>query len=86
MISNGEAITDFFNEVKADGAALGNHDLDFGRAFLEKFMQDRKDSLFLSANLQSRTKGKDFLPEQKGTRIYTFKSGLKLGVIGLITL
>lgn len=79
-------MTDFFNEVKVDGAAVGNHDLDFGRAFLEKFMQDRKDSLFLSANLESSTKGKDFLPHDKSTKIYTFKSGLKLGIIGLITL
>lgn len=45
-----------------------------------------KDSPNLAANLRSEKNKVDFLPKQKSSQLYTFESGIKIGVIGLATL
>jgi 2',3'-cyclic-nucleotide 2'-phosphodiesterase (5'-nucleotidase family) len=86
-ISNGKIINEFFDQAHVDGAAIGNHDLDYGPAFLKNYMSERStQSVFLAANLRSKTNGENFLPNSKATKIYTLKSGIKVGVIGLMTI
>jgi 2',3'-cyclic-nucleotide 2'-phosphodiesterase (5'-nucleotidase family) len=43
-------------------------------------------SVFVAANLRSNINGENFLPNSKATKIYTLKSGIKVGVIGLMTI
>ena len=76
---------EFFNLMEVNGSAIGNHEFDFGPSFLLPYMKKKK-SLSLAANLISEKGEKNFLPSQKSSTIYTFKNGIKLGVIGLSTI
>lgn len=42
IISNGTMINDFFNIIKVNTSAIGNHEFDFGPDFLKRFMKDRR--------------------------------------------
>ena len=46
-------MNDFFNEIKVDSSAIGNHEFDFGSNFLLYYLMNRKNSLNLAANLKS---------------------------------
>ena len=85
LISSGKIMNDFFNLMEVNGSAIGNHEFDFGPSFLFPFMKG-KDSPNLAANLRSEKDESNFLPQQKSSTIYTFKNGIKLGVIGLSTI
>lgn len=50
LISRGEIISDFFNEINLTAGAIGNHEFDFGPAFLQNYMRKRK-APFLAANV-----------------------------------
>ena len=45
-----------------------------------------KDAPNLAANLRSEKNKVDFLPKQKSSQLFTFESGIKIGVIGLATM
>jgi 2',3'-cyclic-nucleotide 2'-phosphodiesterase (5'-nucleotidase family) len=34
LVSSGEIMNDFYNSMKVDSSAIGNHEFDFGRKFL----------------------------------------------------
>lgn len=78
-------MNDYFGLQKLNASAIGNHEFDFGPEFLFPFMK-AKDGPILAANLRSEKGEKDFLPNQKESQIFTFASGIKIGVIGLATL
>ena len=84
LISSGKIMNDFFNLMEVNGSAIGNHEFDFGPSFLLPFMS-AKNSPNLAANLRSEKGESDFLPKQKSSTIFSFKNGIKLGVIGLST-
>lgn len=77
-------MNDFYGLSRVDGSAIGNHEFDFGPTFLFPFMSS-KDSYNLAANLRSEKGEKDFLPRQTSSQMFSFASGIKIGVIGLIT-
>ena len=78
-------MNDFYGLLEVNGSAIGNHEFDFGPDFLLPFMSS-KDSPNLAANLRSEKGQVDFLPNQKSSQLYSFASGIKIGVIGLATL
>lgn len=45
-----------------------------------------KDGPILAANLRSENNKTNFLPKQQASQMYSFASGIKIGVIGLATL
>jgi 2',3'-cyclic-nucleotide 2'-phosphodiesterase (5'-nucleotidase family) len=73
----------FYDIMKLDGAAIGNHEFDFGYSFAADFLNDRNSSN-LAANIKSGNQT-EFLPKQRISRMFTFKNGIKIGIIGLIT-
>lgn len=84
-LSNGSIITDFFNHMKVDGSAIGNHEWDNGQAYLN----DRLSSAsweYLAANIVKNSTNKpEFLPQTKVAKL--IQVGIvKLGVIGLSTI
>ena len=79
-------MNDYFNEMRVDGSAVGNHEFDFGQGFLFPYWLGRNDGSWnLAANLKSEIGEQEFLPHQKNAWLYTLESGIKLGVIGLTT-
>ena len=86
LISSGKIMNEFYNELKVDASALGNHEFDFGPAFLLNYLSDRvNSSVLLTANLRNEKNESQFLPLQQPSKIFTMKNGLKIGVIGLVT-
>lgn len=77
-------MTDFYKTLNLQGSSIGNHEFDFGPAFLDNYLAT-KGSPSLAANLLSETGETSFLPNTKETEIYDL-DGIKLGVIGLSTL
>jgi 2',3'-cyclic-nucleotide 2'-phosphodiesterase (5'-nucleotidase family) len=41
LVSSGQIMNDYFNEVAVDGSALGNHEFEFGPRVLFDFMENR---------------------------------------------
>ncbi len=84
-ISNGSIITDFFNAIKLNGSAIGNHEWDYGQPYLYKRLESAEWT-YLAANIvNNKTNATDFLPNTKTARL--LKVGkVKLGVIGLTTI
>lgn len=90
MLSEGNIMKDYYNYVKLDGIAIGNHEFDYG---VEKLKDHIKDEKFptLCANLYDKSKKKyvwDGLCENvKPYEIYTLGTNpeIKIGVIGLAT-
>lgn len=87
---NNDEMKDYYNYVKLDGIAIGNHEFDYG---VEKLKDHIKDEKFptLCANLYDKSKKKyvwDGLCENvKPYEIYTLGTNpeIKIGVIGLAT-
>lgn len=87
LISQGKIMNDFYDAIGLQGQAIGNHEFDFGPDFLLPFYNSKQDqSIVLGANLRSERNQAEFLPKQKLSHIYTFPSGIKIGVIGLSTI
>jgi 5'-nucleotidase len=86
-LGGGAPMVDFFNLLKLNGAAIGNHEFDFGLPNLRARMQQAHYP-YLAANIVDKDSGKlaDF-PNTLPHTIYTVgDSGLKVGVLGLSTL
>jgi 5'-nucleotidase len=95
--SEGEAAIRFFNQLKVDAAAIGNHDFDFGPIGLHTVVESAgEDSLgvlkkcmrqahfpFLAANIIEKSSGCP--PRWPNFSAFTIVSrrGIKVGVIGL---
>ena len=61
LISGGEIMNDFFNIMKLNGSAVGNHEFDFGPEFLFPYLQRRSTKNF-AANLRSEKGDENPLP------------------------
>jgi 2',3'-cyclic-nucleotide 2'-phosphodiesterase (5'-nucleotidase family) len=87
-LEGGAPLVDFFNLLKLDGAAIGNHEFDFGLPNLKKRMEQAHYP-YLAANIVDKNSGKlaDF-PNTLPHMIYSLgeNGALKVGVIGLSTL
>ena len=56
LVSSGEIINDYMNQVNVDSSAVGNHEFDFGPNFLFSYFNNRRDGSWnLAANVQSET-------------------------------
>lgn len=86
LISKGEIISTFFNEIGLTASTLGNHEFDYPKDFLFNYMNKRQ-APFLSANIfgEKGEPTKDFLPNIQPSKIFEVGSGIKIGVIGLTT-
>ena len=78
-------MNDFYDNIDLDGSAIGNHQFDFGPNFLFPFMAS-KEAPNLAANIRSERNQDVFLPNQETSHLYEFKSGIRIGVIGLSTI
>lgn len=85
LISNGKIMNDFYDAIGLQGQAIGNHEFDFGPQILLPYYSS-KESVVLAANLRSQRGESQFLPRQKLSKLYSFSSGIKIGVIGLSTI
>lgn len=86
ILSNGEIITEFFNTIKFEGAAIGNHEFDFGMNFLRDRIESAKFE-YLSANIFN-DKDEDISKIFKNANTIKIHKldKVKIGVIGLATL
>lgn len=50
LISNGEILSTFYNEIGLTASTIGNHEFDFPQDFLHNYMKKRK-APFLSSNI-----------------------------------
>jgi len=82
-LTNGKLMMEFYNMLRPDAFAIGNHEWDKDEKWLEETMRTEVSD-FLSANLEARDKYKP-LPNRMSTKMFTFKNGIKIGTIGLIT-
>ena len=83
-ISKGQIMMDFFNEFEVEKSVFGNHEFDFGLDFLQNYMSLSKFDWVID-NVKNKTSGKYItFPNQKKSLIMEV-SGIKLGIIGLIT-
>ena len=83
-ISKAEIMDEFFNAVGLNASAIGNHEFDQKKPFLDHYLQKREAGS-LSANLRSENGEPDFLYKQKSTTVFEV-AGVRIGVVGLITL
>jgi 5'-nucleotidase len=84
-ISNGSIITDFFNEMKVNASAIGNHEWDYGQSFLYNRLSSASWE-YLAANIVKNSTNKpEFLPQTKVAKLVTVGK-VKLGIIGLSTI
>jgi 5'-nucleotidase len=87
-LEGGAPLVDFFNLMKLDGAAIGNHEFDFGLPNLKDRMKQAHYP-YLAANIVNKDSGKlaDF-PNTLPHMIYSLgeNGALKVGVLGLSTL
>ncbi len=84
-ISNGSIITDFFNAIKVNGSAIGNHEWDYGQPYLYKRLESA-NWVYLAANIINNvTSATEFLPNTKTARLLTVGK-VKVGIIGLSTI
>lgn len=86
LVSRGEILTAFFNEVGLTASAIGNHEFDFGGDFLFNYMRKRK-APFLAANIFNEVglSAKEFLPNTLPSMMVTVGNGIKIGLVGLTT-
>ena len=73
------------NKVRLDGAAIGNHDFDYGFSYLSEFLKGRKAPSLLS-NVENKNGEKYVFPRQKLSKLFTLNNGIKIGAIGLTTI
>ena len=93
MLSEGDVMKDYYNYVKIDGIAIGNHEWDYGIEKLKNYIE-LENYPTLCANLFDKTKGKYIYEEGmwknvEPYHIYTVggegEIQIKIGVIGLTT-
>lgn len=76
----------FYNHVKLDAWAIGNHEFDYAPDFLNQYIEGKnKNIIELSANLKDVDGVTTPLLRQKNSKLFTLRNGLKIGVIGLTT-
>jgi len=86
MLSDGNIMRDYYNNVGVDGIGLGNHDFDYGVEYLKDFIKKQKFPV-LAANV--RLSNGKYLYEDwenvKAFKVYEFgtSSKIRIGVIGL---
>jgi 2',3'-cyclic-nucleotide 2'-phosphodiesterase (5'-nucleotidase family) len=82
--SKGQAVVKFFNKVKYDMWALGNHDFDAGLEPVRELVKNSEMPV-LCANLVDKSTGE--MPEWDNLYPYLIKEykGIKIGFIGVIT-
>ena len=86
MLSDGNIMRDYYNNVGVDGIGLGNHDFDYGVEYLKDFIKKQKFPV-LVANV--RLSNGKYLYEEwenvKAFKVYEFGTvpNIKIGVIGL---
>ena len=73
------------NYLHLNGAAIGNHDFDYGYDFLTTFLEGRKAPNLL-ANVENDKGEKTVFPKQRISKLYSLKNGIKIGAIGLTTI
>ena len=93
MLSEGEIMKDYYNYVKLDGIAIGNHEFDYGIERLKQYIEKEKYPT-LCANLFDK-KAQKYIWEEgmwknvEPYHIYTLggegQPKIRLGVIGLAT-
>ena len=93
MLSEGEIMKDYYNYVKLDGIAIGNHEFDYGIEKLKQYIEKEKYPT-LCANLFDK-KAQKYIWEEgmwknvEPYHIYTLggegQPKIRLGVIGLAT-
>lgn len=82
-MTGGTLINRFMDYTKVDGAAIGNHDFDYGFDFLTNYLEDR-----LTTNLEANLRYNDqpiAFPKQEKSKLYSMNNGIKIGAIGLTT-
>ena len=82
-VSQAEIMDEFFNAVGLNASAIGNHEFDEKKPFLNYYLQKREGGS-LSANLRSENDEPDFLYGQKSAAIFEVE-GVRIGVVGLLT-
>jgi 2',3'-cyclic-nucleotide 2'-phosphodiesterase/3'-nucleotidase len=70
------------NLMEYDAAVIGNHEFNYGRAYLENAIEMSKFP-WLSANIINKATGESFT--RKPYFVKTFDNGLKVGILGLTT-
>ena len=80
----GQSMAEVMNAMGYDGAAIGNHEFDFGLDALQERAAE-SDFPFLSANIRYKSDGST--PEDLGIRPYTIVTvnDIQVGIIGLTT-
>lgn len=80
-LSEGETAIEFMNAAGYDAMVPGNHEFDYG---LDRLLQLENKMKFplLATNITYKASGNELF---EGTKIFTMKSGLKVGVIGITT-
>jgi len=86
MLSDGNIMRDYYNNVGVDGIGLGNHDFDYGVDYLKEFIK-KQNFPVLAANI--RLSNGKYLYEEwenvKAFKVYEFGTTpkIRIGVIGL---
>ncbi len=80
-VSQGETAIEFMNAAKYDAMTIGNHEYDYPASQLTK-LEGEMDFPLLSANILSKSDGSNAYTPY---RVFTMKSGRKVGVFGLTT-
>lgn len=70
------------NLMGYDAAVIGNHEFNYGRAYLDKAI-NTSNFPWLSANITKKISGESFT--NKPYIVKTFDNGLKVGILGLTT-
>ena len=81
-LSNGQIMTDFFNNAGLTATTLGNHEFTYGIDFLKNQMQNSTFDYIVSNIIDKQTGSRRCLPNQKISAIYKVGK-VNIGVIGL---
>ena len=81
-LSNGQIMTDFFNNAGLTATTLGNHEFTYGIEFLKNQMQNSTFDYIVSNIIDKQTGSRKCLPNQKISAIYKVGK-VNIGVIGL---
>ena len=81
-LTRGRSVIDYYNAAGYDGAAIGNHEFDFGMTVLRERMQQARFPM-LAANIL--VSGTDTTPSWVRPTAVIERDGVLIGLIGLIT-
>ncbi len=91
-LSRGKATIEFYNYIKYDAAAIGNHDWDFG---YDEITKDQQGTLkrrilnaefpFVTSNIYYRDSGKQFTLTNLKPYTIIERKGIRIGIIGVTT-